>query len=578
MTTNILGTPFYCGIALLLCVLSNNGFAIGQTTRVSVGLGGANPNGGSVLGIPHSNKAISANGRFVAFQSSADNLVVGDTNHDVDMFVYDRLTKKTTRVNVASNGEQASCPSCPSLIVSPSISSDGRYAVFVSKANNLVAGDTNSAADIFVHDLRTKQTTRVSINSKGEQAAVYSTDPSISADGRYVVFGSAAGNLVARDTNSMPDIFVHDRLTKQTTRVSVSSTGLQADLDSYLGSISADGRYVVFVSQARNLVANDTNVGFDVFVHDRQTKQTSRVNVNSKGEEVYSDSSAPNAKISADGRYVAFVSGAANLVLDDTNHTADVFVRDLQTKQTTRVSVNSNNGQGQKQKPSSNPDISADGRFIVFTSHSSLSTNDKNNGSDVYIHDRLSHQTSLISVDFNGSLAANTGDAFFTLAESFISADGSYVAFQSFGNNLVVGDTSVGSNVFVRDRKFSTTNPTDLQIAVTQKPTTLVRNSQGSYTYTITNNGQSPAYTTITHLVSNGEVVGFTPAKGKCNSYASISFCNLDLLLPGASVTLGVSVKALRTPISQQLTLASGGRDDPNKTNNYLTVNTPVTP
>jgi archaellum component FlaF (FlaF/FlaG flagellin family) len=195
-----------------------------------------------------------------------------------------------------------------------------------------------------------------------------------------------------------------------------------------------------------------------------------------------------------------------------------------------------------------------------------------NGGENFYIHDRWSRQTSLISVDLSGKASGSSSPT-----NTSISADGRYVAFEDYGN-LVKEDTNFLPDVYVRDRKLITTNPTDLQITATQKPSTLVRNSQGSYTYTITNNGPDPAYTTITHLVSNGEVVGFTPAKGKCNSYASISICNLDLLQPGASVTLDISVKALRTPVSQQLTLASGGRDDPNKTNNYLTVNTPVTP
>ena len=576
MKNTKLRSAFYWGIALLLCVISINGFAVGQTTLVSVGTGGVKANNESFLGFPK-HSAISANGRFVAFQSAADNLVAGDTNKDNDLFVHDRLTNQTIRVNVASNGDQT--PLNTSTICSGCIrfalSADGRFVAFDSKANNLVAGDTNSMFDIFVHDRLTKQTTRVNVNSKGEQAAAQlygSFSPAISADGRYVAFQSDADNLVAGDTNSTFDIFVHDRQTKQTTRVNVNSNGRQAVLGSSdAPSISADGRYVVFDSFADNLVAGDTNFGYDVFVHDRQTKQTTLVNVNSKGEQAFDTMSfaVPSAKISADGRFVVFHSFAENLVPDDTNFAIDVFVRDLKTHQTTRVSVDSNNAQGTDW--SLDPDISADGRYVVFESSSNLVAN-VNGGANFYIHDRWSHQTSLISVGLSGQASGSSSQT-----NASISADGRYVVFEDWGN-LVTGDTNFLPDVFVRDRKLITANPTDLQIAVTQKPSTIVRNSQGSYTYTITNNGQNPAYTTITHLVSNGEVVGFTPAKGKCNSYASISFCNLDLLLPGASVTLDVSVKALRTPVSQQLTLASGGRDDPNKTNNYLNVNTPVTP
>jgi len=572
-------SAFYCAIALLLCIVSNNGFAVGQTTRVNVGAGGAEANDYSSIGSRAFN-AISANGRFVVFQSDADNLVVGDTNKETDIFVHDRLTNKTTRVNVASNGDQAITPSS-SLFCSEcagfGISADGRYVTFDSPANNLVIGDTNNAVDIFVHDLYTKQTARVSISSQGEQAVYDSFVPNISADGRYVVFHSWADNLIKGDTNALPDVFVHDRRTKQTTRVNLNSKGEQAVggfIDEYGESISADGRYVVFESFADNLVNNDTNESRDIFVHDRQTKQTTRVNVSSKSEQAIGASSFPATfNITPDGRFVVFDSEANNLVANDTNAQVDIFVRDLTTHTTTRVSVGSNNIQGTD--GGFHPKISADGRFVIFASYSAFVSNDTNGDIDIYLHDRVSHRTSLLSVDLNGQ-AGGAGNYFFSTSD--ISADGRYIAFESFGNNLVTGDTNSNPDIFVRDRKLITTNSTDLQIVATQKPSTLVRNSQGSYTYTITNNGPNPAYTTITHLVSNGEVVGFTPAKGKCNSYASISVCNLDLLQPGASVTLGVSVKALRTPISQQLTLASGGRDDPNKTNNYLTVNTPVTP
>ena len=159
----------------------------------------------------------------------------------------------TTRVSVASDGTQSNNSS-----YNPSISANGRYVAFESEATNLVRGDTNNFRDIFVHDRQTGQTTRVSVASDGTQANGHSYDPSISADGRYVAFASLANNLVSGDTNDQQDIFVHDRQTGQTTRVSVASDGTQASGHSFNPSISADGRYVAFVSSASNLVGGDT--------------------------------------------------------------------------------------------------------------------------------------------------------------------------------------------------------------------------------------------------------------------------------------------------------------------------------
>jgi len=223
------------------------------------------------------------------------------------------------RVSVASDGTQGNDNSWD-----PSISADGRYVAFFSHASNLVPGDTNGKADVFVHDRVTGQTTRVSVASDGTEGNGYSWFPSISADGRYVAFESIASNLVPGDTNGVSDVFVHDRLTGQTTRVSVASDGTQGHSASDHPSISADGRYVAFESFASNLVPGDTNGKRDVFVHDRLTGQTARVSVASDGTQGNGDSIYPS--ISADGRYVAFVSGASNLVPGDANGNIDVFI------------------------------------------------------------------------------------------------------------------------------------------------------------------------------------------------------------------------------------------------------------
>src|SRR5205823_5466864 len=202
----------------------------------------------------------------------------------------------------------------------PAISADGRFVAFPSEATNLVPGDTNGVTDVFVRDRRTGTTERVSVSSAGAEANGTSFTPAISADGRFVAFSSDATNLVGRDTNGAVDVFVNDRMTGMTERVSVDSTGAQANaasIEQFCPALSGDGRFVAFESDATNLVPGDTNGVADVFVHDRLTATTERVSVDSAGAQANDKSDFP--AISADGSVVAFVSTASNLVPDDTN-------------------------------------------------------------------------------------------------------------------------------------------------------------------------------------------------------------------------------------------------------------------
>jgi Tol biopolymer transport system component len=393
-----------CGLALVL-VLSMLAGAVppraaaqsgGTTTRVSVSSDGIQGNGGSFT-----RPSISADGRYVAFDSGASNLVPDDTNGNGDVFVHDRETGETTRVSVASDGAQGNGGSS-----SPSISADGRYVAFGSSASNLVLGDTNDWHDVFIHDRQTGETTRVSVASDGAQGNDFSDWASISADGRYVAFRSAASNLVSEDTNNAEDVFVHDRQTGQTSRVSVASDGMQGNGFSYGPSICADGRYVAFGSSASNLVVRDTNDWDDVFVHDRQTGQTSRVSVASDGAQENGSSWHPS--ISADGRHVAFGSWASNLVVGDTNGTWDIFVHDRQTGQTTRVSVASDGTQGNAE--SWDPSISSDGRHVAFSSYASnLVSGDANGHEHIYVHDQQMEETTWASMASDG--AQGNGDS-----------------------------------------------------------------------------------------------------------------------------------------------------------------------
>jgi hypothetical protein len=180
------------------------------------------------------------------------------------------------------------------------------------------------------------------VTSDGTQANDESDSPVFSADGRYVAFWSRASNLVAGDTNNSPDVFVHDRLTGQTTRVSIDSNGGQANEGSIGPTLSADGRYVAFYSAASNLVADDTDNTFGVFVHDRQTGRTMRVSVPNDGMQL--NVPVGESSISADGRYIAFSSLASNLVADDTNGVEDVFVVGGVSVTPTAVSVGPSGG------------------------------------------------------------------------------------------------------------------------------------------------------------------------------------------------------------------------------------------
>ncbi|OQX66965.1 MAG: hypothetical protein B6A08_17825 [Sorangiineae bacterium NIC37A_2] len=372
--------------------------------------------------------ALSADGLVLAFFSRATNLVPNDTNDVDDIFVFERETGRVTRVSVSSAGEEANDWSD-----APALCGDGRYVVFSSIANNLVLDDTNGELDVFRHDRETGETIRVSIAHDGSEllgGEGYSASPSISNDGNRVVFTSMAPNLVPDDTNEYPDQFVRDILADTIVRANLHSDGTQVgkllrtpnstpqisgngryvsfvslwsglggDVDDYAdiyrrdlrdgfthqvsypppgfnndghaaaASISGDGRFVVFDSASTTQVEGDTNGATDVFLRDMNTGVLERVSVGSDGEEA-NGSSYIGAKraVSNDGRYVIFVSLASNLVEGDTNGLVDVFVRDRVLKKTIRVNVGPKGEEADH--PSSSPTISADGKIVAFESSS----------------------------------------------------------------------------------------------------------------------------------------------------------------------------------------------------------------
>jgi Tol biopolymer transport system component len=308
----------------------------GQTERVSVDSAGNQANGES------GRAAISADGRYVAFVSWASNLVDGDTNGVSDVFVRDRSEGKTERISTASDGTEANDYSGSMDFIWTAMSNDGRYVAFNSAASNLVAGDTNGREDIFVRDLETGETSLVSLDESGQQFPSHTFLSDISGDGRFVLF----------DTTGDDRLLLRD--------LSAGSTEFIADYNG-LGTVSGDGRYVAFPSRNASLVPNDTNNKQDIFVFDRQSHAFERVSVDSTGNEANEDSHWPS--LSDDGRYVAFTSGASNLIPGDDNGQGDVFVRDRQTGVTTLVSV----GENGKPSGGDLPAISADGRHVAFS-------------------------------------------------------------------------------------------------------------------------------------------------------------------------------------------------------------------
>jgi len=428
---------------IALCIELGSGVAVaGLTSRVSVRSSGAQANGSSTLG------SMTPDGRFVAFVSSAPNLVPGDANGREDVFVHDRMTGATERVSVASDGSEGHSIYYP-MSASPALSADGRFVAFSSIATGLVPDDTNATWDVFVHDRMTGTTERVSVASDGSQVhnGIYSCDGSvsISADGRYVAFTSDAPTLVPGDTNNRCDVFVHDRATGATERVSVASDGSEADGDSSQATISGDGAVVAFRSGAGNLVPGDTNscppfTGScpDIFVNDRTTGITERINVASDGTQANAESFAP--AVSSDAGLVAFASYATNLVSGGSPGYPAVFLRDRSSSLTTRVA-----------DTSLAPALSGDGRFLTFISFASdLVPADTNGQCDVFVDDRASGTTTRVSVASDGS--ESDVSAYPSVHRTAVSSDGRFVAFTMDDGNLVRADANHGYDVLVHDR------------------------------------------------------------------------------------------------------------------------------
>ncbi len=397
---------------------------------------------------PSHRPAITPDGRWIAFCSSGTNLVAGDTNGRADVFVRDRATGAIERVSLDDAGNQADGDSWAT-----GISDDGRYVAFLSFAANLVPGDTNGVMDGFVRDRWSGTTRRISVGPSGQQATAFVDSAGISGDGSTAVFGTASA-LVPGDTNGAHDIHVLTLSTGAVERVSVGPGGAEGNGNSFSPCISADGRFVAFHSLATNLVANDTNAARDIFVHDRQSATTERVSVGPGGAQSNADSRY--AACSADGRHVAFISFASNLVPGDTNGTLDVFVHDRLASATERVSVSSSGAQGFSTIVSilTFPSISADGRFVAFYSPLDGLAGPVNATDDAFVRDRLTARTIKVSRSSTGAEAdAGSGPlaqfgASWVLETMAIASEPPIAVFSSRATNLVPWDGNGVPDVF----------------------------------------------------------------------------------------------------------------------------------
>lgn len=447
------------------------GQALHQTARASVAAGGGDPNDQSGCVV-----VLSADGRYVAFTSKACNLIPGDcmtsgdTNGSQDVFVRDTCidnhgpvvpcTPSTELVSAtplgapgnSASGLHATTPG----FGTQAMSRNGRWVAFTSMASDLVPGGSNGMQHVFVRDrcvengtpvpLCTASTERVSVSSTGALALGNSTgNTAVSDDGRYVVFESEASNLVPGDTNGVVDVFVRDRVAGTTERVSVSARGKQGNGASRAGSISADGRFVGFDSVATNLVPGDTNAQGDVFVRDRLRGATERVSVGPGGVEA--NSATVNVRLSADGRFAAFQGLATNIAAGAGNGYSQIFVRDRLNDTTDLASTNAN-GQLGTSGDSYNPMISSDGRYVTFVSTASnLVPGDLGTNYDTFVHDRVTGITEMVSVDSSGAQGLfGNGDS--TCIPSV--ADGGVVAFWSTAANLAPPDGNAAGDIFVR--------------------------------------------------------------------------------------------------------------------------------
>ncbi|MBK8815232.1 MAG: PD40 domain-containing protein [Methylococcaceae bacterium] len=560
-------TGLYC-LTVLFSSSSFAGYPLQLSLIPDSGQGG---NGNSI------SPSLSADGRIVAFESAASDLVTGDSNNSSDIFVKDFWNGgKISRVSVSSTGQEANGYSSRSQL-----SANGRFVVFTSGATNLVPNDTNGLPDIFVHDIQLHTTIRVNVDSNGNQAVnpppnpPYSSyggsdHPKISADGRIVAFESYASNLTSDDQNKYRDIFVHDLLNHQTNRVKFPTEPSRNCLD--LGNLSADGRFIAFTACDKGIVPNDTNYILDVFVFDRVTKTFKIASVDSAGAvspapigtSRSAGSFAPS--LSADGRLMAFCSWE-NYTGTTLNRSPNVYLHNFVTKQTALVNPDLN-------YYSCDPEISANGYFVAYRSVDTLGA-----AEDFFVTNWRT-KTTRKAVLPPYLISLNSACPWCKISSFRLNADGTV---RTFASDWVVGVNGgvfpIGiQDIFWRDSISVNTVPEDFAITVTQQPLNVKPNTEANFIFSVTNLGINPAPLRLYHLTSGGIVSKFLPSQG-CQRFSLISICNLGVVFPGASQTVQFSLKASKiSALIQQVSLHSYATADINLSNNRVLVKTPVLP
>jgi uncharacterized repeat protein (TIGR01451 family) len=549
---------------LLLASLLHPGTVLahppGITGRVSVDSAGIEGNDTSGFLSP---PAISADGRFVAFDSNATDLIEGG-NLPFNIFVHDRQTGVTEIVSVSSRGRQGE-----GLSSFPDLSADGRYVAFDSDAENLARGDRNGTTDVFRHDRQTGETILVSVTSDEQQGGASSHAPAISADGNFIVF-HANSALVPEDTNETTDVYVRDVQGGTTALVSVALDGTAGNNTSFIQDISADGRFVAFVSDATNLIPNDVvDNEPNVYVRDLSSGVTELVSVGSNGTRAdvgFFD--IPS--ISADGRYVAF-STFDSLVPEDTSaFTLDIYLRDRVAGTTELISVNSDEtpGDGRSEAPS----VSADGRYVAFQSDSAnfaLEQSSPFPDEDIFVRDRVAGTTVRVSE----SSAGEEGNA--RSIGNDISDDGLVTVFGSEASNLVPNDTNGVKDIFVHDERPSA----DLSVTKTDSPDPVSKGGTVTYTIVVTNQGPETATNVgLTDVLSTSvRFVSVASTAGACSELDGTVTCTLGDIPNSGSVTVTIDVTARRTGTAINTVQVSGSSPDPNPANNTDTEETVIT-
>ena len=346
-----------------------------------------------------------------------------------------------------------------SLSVLAAISGDGRYVAFMSDANNLSTEDDDSISNVFVRDVQTNTTTLVSraTGVAGAGGDAQSVSPSISSDGRYVVFGSDANNLSTEDNDAIRNIFVRDLQANTTTLVSRASgvAGAVGDQGSFELAISGDGRHVVFESFATNLSTANNDAVRNIYVRDLQANTTTFVSRADGPAGAGGGADSFNPVISFDGSRVAFASNADNFSTENDDGWSNIYVRDLSATTTTFVSRATGVAGAGSTASNGDPTISGDGRYVAFNTQVNNNLSDQDNDAviNVYLRDLLMSETTFVSRATGAAGAGGNGTSF----SQVISADGRYIAFLSLSTNLSDADLDAVEDVFVRDLQTGTT-------------------------------------------------------------------------------------------------------------------------